>query len=94
MGPTAVVKHRGLKILLTSAKLPPFDLGQWRSQGINPEELSMVGIKAAVGHRVAWDPIASASHTVSTAGPCMSDVTRLPYTRLRRPVYPLDRLEG
>jgi microcystin degradation protein MlrC len=93
MGPTAVVKHCGLKILLTSVKLPPFDLGQWRSQGINPEDLSMVGIKAAVGHRAAWDPIASASHTVSTAGPCMSDVTRLPYTRLRRPVFPLDRLE-
>ncbi|MBV9548234.1 MAG: M81 family metallopeptidase [Alphaproteobacteria bacterium] len=92
MGPTAVVKHRGLTILLTSRKLPPFDLGQWRSQGINPEELSMVGIKAAVGHRAAWDPIASASHTVSTAGPCMSDVTRLPYTKLRRPVFPLDRL--
>jgi microcystin degradation protein MlrC len=93
MGPTAVVKHRGLTILLTSRKLPPFDLGQWRSQGVNPEELSMVGIKAAVGHRAAWEPIASASHTVSTAGPCMSDVTRLPYTKLRRPVFPLDRLE-
>jgi microcystin degradation protein MlrC len=93
MGPSAVVKHRGLTILLTSRKLPPFDLGQWRSQGVNPEELSMVGIKAAVGHRAAWEPIASASHTVSTAGPCMSDVTRLPYTRLRRPVFPLDRLE-
>ena len=94
MGPTAVVTHGGLTILLTSRKLPPFDLGQWRSQGVNPEDLSMVGIKAAVGHRAAWDPIASASHTVSTSGPCMSDVTRLPYTKLRRPVFPLDRLEA
>ena len=58
MGPSAVVKHRGLTILLTSKKLPPFDLGQWRSQGINPEELSMIGIKAAVGHRVAYGKIA------------------------------------
>jgi microcystin degradation protein MlrC len=94
MGPCAVVRHKGLTILLTSKKLPPFDLGQWRSQGVNPEDLSMVGIKAAVGHRVAWEPIASASYTVNTSGPCTSDISRLPYTRLRRPVFPLDALEG
>src|SRR6185312_3162502 len=60
MGPCAVVKHRGLTILLTSKKLPPFDLGQWRSQGINPEDLTMIGVKAAVGHRVAYGKIAAA----------------------------------
>jgi microcystin degradation protein MlrC len=92
MGPCAVVKHRGLTILLTSKKLPPFDLGQWRSQGINPEELSMIGIKAAVGHRVAYGTIASAEFTVNTSGPCTSDITRLPYKHLRRPVFPLDQL--
>ncbi|HEY4075917.1 MAG TPA: M81 family metallopeptidase [Rhizomicrobium sp.] len=93
MGPSAVVRHRGLTILLSSKKLCPFDLGQWRSQGVNPEDLSIVAIKAAVGHRVAWEPIASASFTVNTSGPCTSDITRLPYTRLRRPVFPLDSLE-
>jgi microcystin degradation protein MlrC len=93
MGSSAVVRHRGLTVLLTSKKLPPFDLGQWRSQGVNPEELSMIGIKAAVGHRVAYGRIASAEFTVNTSGPCTSDITRLPYTRLRRPVFPLDQLE-
>ena len=38
MGPCAVVRHGGLTILLTSHKTPPFDLGQWRSQGIEPDE--------------------------------------------------------
>jgi microcystin degradation protein MlrC len=90
MGPTAVVRHRGLTILLTSMRLAPMDLGQWRSQGINPEDLTMIGIKAAVGHRRAYEKIASASFTVATRGPCTSDLTRLPYQRLRRPVYPLD----
>jgi microcystin degradation protein MlrC len=92
MGPSAVVRHGGLTILLTSKKLPPFDLGQWRSQGINPEELSIIGVKAAVGHRVAYGKIAAAEFTVNTSGPCTSDITRLPYTRLRRPVFPLDPL--
>jgi microcystin degradation protein MlrC len=93
MGPCAVVRHAGLTILLTSKKLPPFDLGQWRSQGINPEELSMIGVKAAVGHRVAYGRIAAGEFTVNTSGPCTSDLTRLPYTKLRRPVFPLDPLE-
>jgi len=94
MGPSAVVRHRGITILLSSAKLCPFDLGQWRSQGVSPEELSIVGIKAAVGHRAAWEPIASASFTVNTSGPCTSDITRLPYKKLRRPGFPLDSLEA
>jgi microcystin degradation protein MlrC len=92
MGPTAVVQHRGLTILLTSVKIAPFDLGQWRSQGINPEDLSMIGIKAAVGHRAAYEKIAAASFTVSTRGPCTSDLKRLPYRRLRRPIFPLDSM--
>jgi microcystin degradation protein MlrC len=90
MGPSAVVRHRGLTILLTSAKLPPFDLGQWRSQGIMPEDLKIIGVKAAVGHRSTYEPIASASFTVSTGGPCTANLSRLPYKHLRRPVFPLD----
>jgi len=37
----------GVTILLTSNKTPPFDLGQWRSQGIEPEKLSVIAVKAA-----------------------------------------------
>jgi len=90
MGTSVVVRHRGLTVLLTSKRLAPMDLGQWRSQGIDPQKLSVIGIKAAVGHRRAYDPIASASFTVRTRGPCTSDLRQLPYKHIRRPVYPLD----
>lgn len=90
MGLCAVVRHGGLTILLTSRKTPPFDLGQWRSQGINPEELRVIGVKAAVAHRQAYDKIMSETHTCTTRGPCSSDSRVFPYTRLRRPVFPLD----
>jgi microcystin degradation protein MlrC len=93
MGPSAVVRHRGLTILLTSDKMAPFDLAQWRSQGVEPRELTMIGVKAAVGHRAAYGKIASDSFTVSTSGPCTGDLTRLPYKRLRRPVFPLDQVD-
>ena len=90
MGPCAVVRHRGITILLTSRKTPPMDLGQWRSQGIDPAGFAAIGVKAAVAHRRAYDPIAGASFTLRTRGPCTSDLHALPYTRLRRPIFPLD----
>lgn len=93
MGPCAIVRHGGITILLTSRKTPPFDLGQWRSQGVNPEELSFIGVKAAVAHRRAYDHIASESYTVATDGPCASDLRRLPFGNIRRPIYPLDSFE-
>ncbi len=90
MGPCAVVRHGGLTILLTSRKTPPFDLGQWRSQGIEPRELSVIVAKAAVAHRRAYDPIAARMLWVDTPGPCSSNVCSLPYRRVRRPIFPLD----
>ena len=90
MGPCATVRAGGVTILLTSKKTPPFDLGQLRSQGIVPEQLAFIGVKAAVAHRRAYDPIAGASYWVSTPGPCPSDLTTLPYRHIRRPIFPLD----
>ncbi len=90
MGPSAVVKVDGVTVLLTSRKTPPFDLGQFRSQGIHPEALKAIGVKAAVAHRRAYDKIAKGSYTVATLGPCTSRIAGLPYKHLRRPVFPLD----
>ena len=93
MGPCAVVRHEGVTILLTTRKTPPFDLGQLRSQGIIPEKLAIIGVKAAVAHRRAYEPIQKASYTVSTPGPCASDARIFPFQKVRRPLFPLDALQ-
>lgn len=90
MGPCAVVRSGGITILLTSRKTPPFDLGQYRSQGLEPRAFAVIGVKAAVAHRRAYDPIAAASHYVDTPGPCSSNPAVFPWRRLRRPIFPLD----
>lgn len=92
MGPCAVVRHKDLTILLTSIKTPPFDLGQWRSQGLEPKDFSVIGVKAAVAHRRAYDPIAARMLWVDTAGPCSSQLTALPFQKVTRPIYPLDEM--
>jgi microcystin degradation protein MlrC len=90
MGASVVVKAGDVTILLTSRKTPPFDLGQLRSQGIEPEALKAIGVKAAVAHRRAYDRIAKGSFTVATPGPCTSRIETLPFKRLRPGVFPID----
>ncbi|MFN9267463.1 MAG: M81 family metallopeptidase [Planctomycetaceae bacterium] len=104
MGPCAVLRVEGLtdgpdlfpaesaavRVLVTSHKTPPFDLGQWRSQGIIPESLDLIAVKAAVAHRRVYDPILSEHRTVETPGPCGSHLALFPWRHVRRPAYPLD----
>ena len=90
MGPSVVAQVGGVTLLLTSKRVMPFDLAQWRSQGITPEQRNVIAVKAAVAHRQAYDPIARASYTLDTEGPCAQNLTRLPYKNIRRPIYPLD----
>ena len=85
MGDCAVVRHAGITLLLTSIKTPPFDLGQWRSQGIEPTAFSFIGVKAAVAHRRAYDGIAAHMLWVDTPGPCSSNLRTFPYQHLQLP---------
>jgi len=91
MGPCAVVRRNGVRVLITSRKTPPFDLGMWRANGLVPERLSVVGVKAAVAHRRAWERIAADFLSVDTPGPSPSNLERLPFANVRRPIFPLDR---
>ena len=90
MGDCAVVRCDGVTILLTSRRTPPMDLGQWRHVGIDPQSMSVIGVKAAVAHRKAYDPIATHNAWIDTTGPCQSRLTSFPYKHVRRPIYPLD----
>ncbi len=90
MGPSAVVRVGGTTILLTSRKTAPFDLGQLRSQGLEPRDFAVIGVKAAIAHKRAYDRVSRTSHYVDTPGPCSSNLAAFPWRRLRRPVFPLD----
>lgn len=68
MSPSALVRHQGVCILLTTHKTPPMDLGQLRSQGLVLEELYLIGIKAAIAHKAAYNPILRASFYADTPG--------------------------
>jgi microcystin degradation protein MlrC len=90
MGPTALASYGNILILVTTHKTPPMDLGQWRCVGVDPADFEIIGIKAAVAHRQAYDRISRRSYTVSTPGCCTSDLKTLSYHNVERPAFPLE----
>lgn len=93
MGPCAVVRVGGVRILLTTRRTPPGDLAQLRSQGIAPEAQRIIVVKSPVAFRGAYEPIAAEIIEVDTPGLVTADLTAFDYCQLPRPIYPLDPME-
>ncbi|MBI3942429.1 MAG: M81 family metallopeptidase [Chloroflexi bacterium] len=92
MGRTAVVETQGVTAILTERKTPPFDLGQLRSQGVIPEKQQYIAVKSAVAYRAAYLPIAGGIVEMDTSGLGTANLSRFPYQRLPRPIFPLDEM--
>ena len=93
MGPCAVVRVGGVRILLTTRRTPPGDLAQLRSQGIAPEQQGIIVVKSPVAFRGAYEPIATGIIEVDTPGLVTADLSAFDYRHLPRPIYPLDPLD-
>jgi microcystin degradation protein MlrC len=50
----------------------------------------VVQVKSPGGFRPSYEPFAKAIIELDTLGPTDSDVARLPYRRMTRPLFPLD----
>lgn len=91
MGRTAVVESQGVTVVLTEIKMPPWNLQQLRSVGIDPEDFKILALKSAVAFRAAYEPIAAEIIEVNSPGLSSVDLAGFPYKHIRRPLYPLDR---
>ncbi len=90
-GLTAVIEMDGENlVVLNSLRHPPFSLGQLTSLGIRPEEARVIVVKAAVAYKAAYEPIAGTIIPVDTPGLTAANPARYTYTRIRRPILPLD----
>ncbi len=90
MGLTAIVDTGGTKVVLTSLRTMPFDIEQLRSVGLEPGDQRVLVVKSAIAWRAAYGPVARSVATVDTPGICTSNVARLGYRMIPRPMFPLD----
>jgi microcystin degradation protein MlrC len=77
-------------LVLNSKRTPPFSLGQLTSVGIDPRQMNILVVKAAIAYRAAYGPIAGEIIEVDTPGLTANDPRHFRYERVRRPMYPLD----
>ncbi|RJF88542.1 M81 family peptidase [Oleomonas cavernae] len=94
MGPTAVfsVGDGRVEIVVTSHHHEPWDLGVFTSVGIVPEAKRFLLLKSRIHYRAGFAGLARATITLDGYGVTTSDNTQLSYMDLRRPIFPLDRV--
>lgn len=90
MGTTAVLRIGGIDVVVISSRIQTIDLQVFLSQGIDPATKSVVVVKSVQHFRAAYAPIARDIVLVDSGGICSPDITRLKFTKLRRPIWPLE----
>jgi microcystin degradation protein MlrC len=90
MGPTAVLRCGGVRVLVTTHNIQVYDLQVFLSQKIDPRACSVVALKSWHHFRAAFEPISRKVMLVDSGGLASRDLKRFTYHKIRRPIYPLD----
>jgi microcystin degradation protein MlrC len=91
-GPTAVVDCDGVEVILTSRPVLVFEANHFRSLGIEPTARKILVCKAEMQHRAGLAALAKTFIDVDAPGLATQELSRLPYSKIRRPVFPLDEI--
>jgi microcystin degradation protein MlrC len=89
-GPSMVFRVGGIDIIVITNNGQAYDLGQFTSLGIDPTRYRTVAVKSMQHFRAAFEPIAREIVLVDTGALCSEIYTPELFTRVRRPVWPLD----
>jgi len=90
IGPTAVLQVAGMRIVVSTRKGFQLDESIYHQAGLDPRTAKLVLIKSAGGFRGVYEAFASLIIEMDTPGLCTHDLTRLPFLRIPRPMWPWD----
>jgi microcystin degradation protein MlrC len=91
-GPSMVFRVGGIDIVAITNNGQATDLGQFTSLGIDPTRYTTVVVKSMQHFRAAFAPIAREIVLVDTGALCSEIYTPELFTKVRRPVWPLDAI--
>jgi microcystin degradation protein MlrC len=94
MGLSVVFESGPMTFVVTERPYEPWDLGVFRSVGIEPTARRFLLLKSRMHFRAAFAPIAGAIVECDGVGVTSSDLGLFSFARLARPVYPLDEIAG
>lgn len=90
-GPTAVFRVGGIDILVVTLPGQMLDLQQLRAFGIEPTKLRFLVVKSMQHFRAAFEPVAGKVVVCDSGALATPRAELRPYTRVKRPIWPLDR---
>lgn len=90
MGRSGVLHVDGIDIVVIENNHEPFELGCFRSLGIEPTSRRYLLLKSRIHYRAGFKPIAKAIVECDGVGVTTSDYSQFKFNRIERPAYPLD----
>ena len=90
LGDCAAIKIGGVEVVLITNRTQALGLELFRNVGIEPTERKMVVVKSTNHFMAAYGPIAKKVIYIDADGPIPRDYRKIPYTKLTRPIWPLD----
>lgn len=93
-GKTAVLRVKGIDILIVTERGQAYDLQQFKAFGITPETLSVLGLKSQQHFRAAFEPIAAEVIVCDCGALATPNYKLRRYHHIRRPIWPLDEITG
>ncbi len=94
MGHTVVLDTGKVQIIVISRHVEPYDLGCFRSVGIDPLKKRFLMLKSRIHYRATYRTIAKQVIECAGVGVCTSDYNQLTFRHVRRPIYPLDNINA
>jgi microcystin degradation protein MlrC len=93
-GPSMVFRVGGIDIIVITNNGQAVDLAQFTSLGVDPTRYRTVAVKSMQHFRAAFEPIAREVVLVDTGALCSETYTPELFSKVRRPVWPLDPIPG
>ena len=93
-GRSVCLRVQGIDIMIVSDRMQMLDKNVFRVVGIEPADKTVLAVKSMQHFKGAFGPIASRIIITDAGGLCTPNVKRRTYTRLRRPVFPLDEINA
>jgi microcystin degradation protein MlrC len=92
MGLTAVLGIGAIRLCIRSSPSFEWDPAMYYAVGLDPKDAALVFVKSPSHFRVAFGPLADRLLMADTPGPTCANMRRVRFTRVTRPLYPLDDL--
>jgi Uncharacterized conserved protein len=90
LGDCAAVKVNGVEAVLITKRTQAFGLDLFRNVGIEPTQRKILVCKSTNHFAAAFGPIAKRVIYVDSDAPLSRDYRKIPFTKVQRPIWPLD----